>query len=78
MTCEDPLSREKILEHLNAWIDADIAVANGQKYAIGSRSLERVDSEEIKKNIEYWRGMYQRICINGHLGPSVRRAIPHG
>ena len=39
---------------LTRWIDADTAVANGQEYSIGGRSLTRANAKEIRENIDYW------------------------
>jgi len=39
---------------LAAWIAADAAVATGQAYSIGGRSLTRANAKEIRENIDYW------------------------
>ena len=41
--------------HLAAWLEADLAVATGQSYTIGSRSLTRADAASIAKQIAFWR-----------------------
>ncbi len=41
--------------HLDAWLAADFAVAAGQSYAIGDRSLTRADAATIAERILYWR-----------------------
>lgn len=40
--------------HLNAWLDAELAVTNGQSYTIGSRSLDRANLYQIREQIKYW------------------------
>lgn len=50
------LTKEICKEHLDAWLEADAAVATGQSYQIGGRSLTRVNATEIKRQIEYWNG----------------------
>ena len=40
--------------HLDAWLAADLAVAGGQSYTIGGRSLTRANSEEIRQQVQYW------------------------
>lgn len=40
--------------HLDDWLAADRAVAGGQSYTIGSRSLTRANAEEIRQQIQYW------------------------
>lgn len=49
------MTLEQAKEHLTAWLDADLAVATGKSYKIGSRSLTRVDITEIKDRIFYWQ-----------------------
>jgi hypothetical protein len=39
---------------LARWVAADEAVATGQEYSIGGRSLTRADAKEIRENIDYW------------------------
>lgn len=39
---------------LNAWLAADTAVAAGQAYTVGARSLTRANAKEIRENIDYW------------------------
>ncbi len=41
-------------KHLNAWLDAEFAVTNGQSYTIGSKSLTRASLSEIRAQIQYW------------------------
>lgn len=47
--------------HLNAWLAADLAVANGQSYSIGDRSLTRANVAEIKQQIGYWSRVVENI-----------------
>jgi len=39
---------------LAAWTAADLAVAKGQSYTIGSRTLTRADADDITKKLTYW------------------------
>ena len=39
---------------LSAWVAADLAVATGQSYSIGNRTLTRADAGEITDKIAYW------------------------
>ena len=41
-------------EHLDQWLEADMAVATGQSYQIGSRALTRADAKDITEKIKYW------------------------
>lgn len=61
---------------LARWIAAEKAVATGQSYRIGSRSLERANLSEIRKQQNYWRNEVDRLTSGRRRGPSVRRVIP--
>lgn len=65
--------------HLQSWLDADIALTEGQSYAIdvaGSRrTLTRADAAEVRKNIDYWSSMVTRLQ-RGSRAPRVRLAVP--
>ncbi len=41
-------------KHLNAWLDAEISITNGQSYTIGSRTLNRANLYQIREQIKYW------------------------
>ena len=47
---------------LTAWIAADAAVATGQSYSIGGRSLTRANAKEIRENIDYWDDKCQELA----------------
>jgi len=44
-----------------AWTAADLAVAKGQSYSIGSRTLTRANAEEITKKLNYWTGVEAQL-----------------
>ncbi|MGM0562817.1 MAG: DUF6148 family protein [Pseudomonadota bacterium] len=48
----------KAREHLDKWLAADAAAAAGQSYTVttvnGSRTVTRVNAEEIRKQVAYW------------------------
>lgn len=46
-------------ERLALWLDAEAAVATGQSYQIGTRSLTRANLASIREQIEYWAGRLQ-------------------
>lgn len=62
--------------HLDAWLAADVAVATGQSYQIGGRSLTRADAKEIRANIDYWEGKVQRLSRSTSGGARVRYGVP--
>lgn len=49
-------SKKLCEQKLNTWLAAEEAVATGQKYVIGTRTLERADLYSIRQEIEYWAG----------------------
>jgi len=62
---------------LDAWMAADDAVAGGQSYSIGGRSLTRANAAEIRNNIEYWERRVVRLS-HGSGGIRVRYGTPSG
>ena len=67
ITCE--IAEQKLV----MWLEAEEAVATGQSYTIGRRSLTRVNLAEIRKSIEYWEGRLEALT---HALPSEQRAVP--
>lgn len=57
----------------NLWLAADAAVATGQAYTIGNRSLTRANAKEIRDNITYWDNHVKRLTRGGI---SVRGGTP--
>jgi uncharacterized small protein (DUF1192 family) len=52
---------EQAKTHLQAFLEAEIAVATGQSYRIGSRSLTRANLSEIKERINFWKNEVERL-----------------
>ena len=72
------LSKEICEKHLDAWLQAELAITNGQSYDIGSRKLTRANLTEIRNTIEYWSGKLaeaKNLETNRGRG-KVRRVIP--
>ena len=63
-------------EHLNAWLQADIATATGKQYKIGSRTLTRADAAEIRERISFWEAEVTRLESGRGRGARVMRVIP--
>lgn len=61
-------------QHLQAWLDAELAVSTGQSYRIGSRQLQRANLSEIRRQINYWRSEIAKIEGKGRR--RVMRAVP--
>jgi len=62
-------------EHLAAWLEADAAVATGQSYTIGSRTLPRADAGRIAERVAFWRRTVEQLESN-RSGVRVLRAVP--
>ena len=61
--------------NLKMWLDAERAVASGQSYEIGTRSLTRASLSDIAARIKYWRNEIDKL-ENGRKGARVMRAVP--
>jgi len=60
-------------EHLALWLAADAAVSKGQSYTIKDRTLTRTNAGQIRKNIDYWQQMCNRLARGG--GMRVRQSL---
>lgn len=60
--------------HLNAWLEAELAVSTGQSYRIGTRQLERANISEIRKQISYWKR--EVLKFQGKGSRRVMRHVP--
>ena len=47
-------TEEQCRRHLDMWLAAEEALAKGQSYTIGNRTITRVNASEVSKNIETW------------------------
>lgn len=47
------------------WLSADAAVASGQSYSIGDRTLTRADAKVIRDNIEFWDNKVKSLDRGG-------------
>ena len=50
--------------NLKMWLDAERAVASGQSYKIGTRSLTRASLSDIAARIKYWRNEIDKLEKN--------------
>lgn len=68
---------EEARKHFEAWKKADLAVAQGQSYQIGTRSLTRANVQEIQKQILYWGRQVEQLENGGRSrSPRMKRVIP--
>ena len=69
------ISIEEARSTLRMWIEAERAVATGQSYKIGTRSLTRANLADIRESIQFWRREIARLEAM-HTGARVFRAVP--
>lgn len=55
------ITLETAQKHLDIWMEAEMTVATGQSYTIGSRTLTRANLTEIRNAIEYWNGKVHNL-----------------
>ena len=60
-------------QHLQVWLAADLALAEGKELRIGSRTLTRADAAEIKERIGYWQREINRLSGQSRR---FRRVVP--
>lgn len=72
------ITLETAQAHLDAWIEAELSVVNGQSYTIGTRTLQRANLSEIRNQITYWNGMVSKLTniANGKGRNRVIRVVP--
>lgn len=64
---------------LALWLAADAAVASGQSYAMGEKSLTLANAGEIRKNIDFWEAKVKSLSLTGastRQGPVLRGVTP--
>lgn len=44
----------EVRQHLEAWMSADLALAKGQEFRMGSRLLRMPDLQYVRSMIQYW------------------------
>lgn len=59
------LTLERAYEKLNLWLEAEDAIASGQSYSIGSRSLTRASLAEVREQILFWQGQINILKAGG-------------
>lgn len=56
------MTKAQAQEHLDAWLAADKALATGQSYSIGNRTLSRENAQEVRNQIQYWEGRVRELA----------------
>ena len=67
---------EEARAKLQMWLEAEAAVATGQSYKIGSRSLTRASLSDIRQQINFWRNEVAKLESGRGSGARVMRAVP--
>ena len=69
------ISIEEARATLRMWLEAERAVATGQSYRIGTRSLTRANLADIRESIQFWRREIAKL-ESKQTGARVFRAVP--
>ncbi|HJA66973.1 hypothetical protein B5F07_18335 [Lachnoclostridium sp. An169] len=72
------INKETAQKHLDAWLEAEMAITTGQSYTIGSRVLTRANLTEVRNAITYWEDKVKKIeNIEKNGGRNkIRRVVP--
>lgn len=70
------ISLEQARANLQMWLEAEAAVATGQSYSIGTRSLTRASLSDIRQQISFWRNEVAKLESGNGSGARVFRAVP--
>lgn len=62
--------------HLNTWLAAETAVARGQSFSFGDRSLSRANLGEIRSQIELWDRKVNELTQGSRV--RVQQAVIYG
>lgn len=73
MTRREEIEQNK--ELLKLWLEAEKAVATGQSYSIGNRTLTRVDAKTIIERIEYYEKRIKALESGKQGGIRFKRAV---
>lgn len=65
---------ERARRHLNAWLDAELAVSQAQSYRILNKEVTRADLPHIRQQIKYWQNEVNRL--SGKKRRNMVRVMP--
>ena len=57
---------------LTSWMAASTAVAGGQAYTIGGRSLTRADARSIQQQIDFWDKKCQELYRESNVSRKIK------
>ena len=72
------INLETAQKHLDAWLEAEMAVTNAQSYTIGSRTMTKANLTEIRNAITYWENKVNALANAAKNGGRnrVKRFVP--
>ncbi len=59
-------------EQITSWLAASTAVAGGQAYTIGGRSLTRADARSIQQQIDFWDKKCQELSGESNVARKIK------
>ena len=65
------ITLEQAQAKLDLWMAADDAIANGQAYTIGGRSLTRADASIIDQKIDKWDKRVKQLTRQAANGGGI-------
>lgn len=65
------------IEDLNLWKGALRAIATGQTYQVGNRSLTRANLAEVRATVRYYENEVARLSAGRRRGARMQRFVPH-
>lgn len=68
------ITLERAKTHLEAWLNAELAVSTGQSYSLGTRQLTRANLSEIRRQITFWRNEISALSGKGRI--RTQRFVP--
>ena len=72
------INLETAQKHLDAWLEAEMAVTNAQSYTIGNRTMTKANLTEIRNAITYWENKVNTLANAAKNGGRnrVKRFVP--
>ena len=70
------LSLDEATALRDAWMQAEIAVATGQSYTIGGRTLTRADARYVGQRLAYYDRLVSALQAGRAPGPRFVRVMP--
>lgn len=66
---------EEARQNLKTWLDAEMAVATGQEYTIGGRTLKRANLGLVASRVSFWKKEVEKLEA-GVRGARVIGVVP--